>query len=180
MSRSSRGPGRSGPSPKRRTLVTSGEAPSAYCLNDDAQLCVRHQYAEGSRLVESDPHNGSWNRGSRLGAVGTIKRLMLCEEKGRLLDAYVTAADHHAQAVQSLSVVAAKDIRTAFREALAHSESKCPHFGQVLLSDASTFPRLIFRDRGMSGADSISRALVASCSQTNRGVMNRTIRSPRP
>ena len=68
------------------------------------------------------PHDGSWNRGSRLGAVGTIKRLMLCEEKGRLLDAYVTAADHHAQAVQSLSVVAAKDIRTAFREALAHSE----------------------------------------------------------
>ena len=103
-------------------MVTSGEAPSAYCLNDDAQLCVRHQYAEGSRLVESDPRNGGWNRGLRLGTVGTIKRLMLCEEKGRLLDAYVTATDRQAEAVKSLSAVAAKDNRTAFREALVHAE----------------------------------------------------------
>jgi PIN domain nuclease of toxin-antitoxin system len=51
-----------------------------------------------------------------------ISSVMLCDEKGRLLDACVTAADHHAQAVQSLSAVAAKDNRTAFREALAHAE----------------------------------------------------------
>ena len=46
--RVSGGPGRSGPSPKRRTLVTRGEAPSAYCLNDDAQLCVA---TTGHRLL---------------------------------------------------------------------------------------------------------------------------------
>jgi hypothetical protein len=51
-----------------------------------------------------------------------MKRLMLCEEKGRLLDACVTAADRQAQAVQSLSVVAAQDNRAAFREALARAE----------------------------------------------------------
>ena len=33
------------------------------------------------------------------GAVGTIKRLMLCEEQNRLLDAYVTATDRQAEAV---------------------------------------------------------------------------------
>ena len=48
---------------------------------------------------------------------------MLCEEKGRLLDAYVTATDCQAEAVKALSAVAAaKDNRTAFREALAHAE----------------------------------------------------------
>jgi len=36
--------------------------------------------------------------------------------------AYVTATDCHAKAVKSLSAVAAKDNRTAFREALAHAE----------------------------------------------------------
>ncbi len=51
-----------------------------------------------------------------------MKRLMLCEEKGRLLDAYVTATDRQAEAVKALSAVAAKDIRAAFRKALAHSE----------------------------------------------------------
>jgi hypothetical protein len=40
-----------------------------------------------------------------------MKRLMLCEEKGRLLDAYVTATDRQAEAVKALSAVAAKDIR---------------------------------------------------------------------
>ena len=50
------------------------------------------------------------------------KRLMLCEEKGRLLDAYVTATDRQAEAVKSLSAVAANDNRTAFREVLAHAE----------------------------------------------------------
>ena len=50
-----------------------------------------------------------------------MKRLMLCEEKGRLLDAYVTATDRQAKAVKSLSD-AAKDNRPAFREALAHAE----------------------------------------------------------
>jgi hypothetical protein len=64
---------------------------------------------------------GSWNRGSRLGTVGTMKRLMVCEEKGRLLDAYVTVTDRQAKAVKSLSD-AAKDNRTPFREALAHAE----------------------------------------------------------
>ncbi len=44
---------------------------------------------------------------------------MLCEEKGRLLDAYVTATDRQAEAVKALSAVAAKD---NFREALAHAE----------------------------------------------------------
>src|SRR5207245_10475037 len=51
-----------------------------------------------------------------------IKRLMLCEEKGRLLDAYVTATDRQAEAVKSLSAVAAKDNRRAFSEALVHAE----------------------------------------------------------
>ena len=46
---------------------------------------------------------------------------MLCEEKGRLLDAYVTATDRQAKAVKSLSD-AAKDNRPAFRETLAHAE----------------------------------------------------------
>jgi hypothetical protein len=50
-----------------------------------------------------------------------MKRLMFCEEKVRLLDAYVTATDRQAEAVKSLSDVA-KDNRTAFREALAHAE----------------------------------------------------------
>ena len=50
-----------------------------------------------------------------------MKRLILCEEKSRLLDAYVTATDHQAHAVKSLSD-AAKDNRTAFREALVHAE----------------------------------------------------------
>ena len=51
-----------------------------------------------------------------------MKRLMLCEEKNRLLDAYVTATDRQAEAVKALSAVAAKDNRAAFRAALAHSE----------------------------------------------------------
>ena len=46
---------------------------------------------------------------------------MLCEEKARLLDAYVTATDRQAKAAKSLSD-AAKDNRPAFREALAHAE----------------------------------------------------------
>ena len=50
-----------------------------------------------------------------------MKRLMFCEEKARLLDAYVTATDRQAKAVQSLSD-AATDNRTVFREALAHAE----------------------------------------------------------
>ena len=50
-----------------------------------------------------------------------MKRLMFCEEKVRLLDAYVTATDRQAEAVKSLSDVT-KDNRTAFREALAHAE----------------------------------------------------------
>ena len=51
-----------------------------------------------------------------------MKRLMLCEEKGRLLDAYVTATDRQAEAVKALSAVAAKDKAPAFRKELAHSE----------------------------------------------------------
>ena len=51
-----------------------------------------------------------------------MKRLMLCEEKGRLLDAYVTTTDRQAEAVKALSAVAAKDNRAAFSEALAHAE----------------------------------------------------------
>ena len=51
-----------------------------------------------------------------------MKRLMFCEQKGRLLDAYVTATDRQAEAVKALSVVAAKDDRAAFRKALAHAE----------------------------------------------------------
>jgi hypothetical protein len=47
---------------------------------------------------------------------------MLCEEKGRLLDAYVTVTDRQAEAVKALSAVATKDNRAAFREALAHAE----------------------------------------------------------
>jgi hypothetical protein len=57
-----------------------------------------------------------------MGTVGTIKRLMLCEEKDRLLDACVMTTDRQAKAVQSLSAIAAKDNRTAFKEALAHVE----------------------------------------------------------
>ena len=65
-----------------------------------------------------------WKVGSQvtLGTVGTIKRPMLCEEKNRLLDAYVTVTDRQAEAVKSLSEVAAKENRTAFGEALAHAE----------------------------------------------------------
>ena len=51
-----------------------------------------------------------------------MKRMMLCEEKGRLLDAYVTATDRQAEAVKALSAVAATDNRAAFRKALAHAE----------------------------------------------------------
>ena len=51
-----------------------------------------------------------------------MKRLMFCEEKVRLLDAYVTATDRQFEAVKSLSLVAAKDNRATFREALAHAE----------------------------------------------------------
>lgn len=50
-----------------------------------------------------------------------MKRLMLCEEKGRLLDAYVTTTDRQAEAVRALSAVAAKGNRAAFRKALAHA-----------------------------------------------------------
>jgi hypothetical protein len=46
---------------------------------------------------------------------------MLCEEKSRLLDAYVTVTDRQVKAVRSLSE-AAKYNRRAFREALAHAE----------------------------------------------------------
>jgi hypothetical protein len=56
-----------------------------------------------------------------VGSGAFVKRLMLCEEKGRLLDASVTATDRQAKAVKSLSD-AAKDNRPAFREALAHAE----------------------------------------------------------
>jgi hypothetical protein len=58
----------------------------------------------------------------RLGTVGSIKRLMLCEEQNRLLDAFVTATDRQAEAAKSLSEIAAKDNRAAFREALAHAK----------------------------------------------------------
>jgi hypothetical protein len=44
-----------------------------------------------------------------------------CEEKSRLLDAYVTATNCHAKAAKSLSD-AAKDNHTAFTEALVHAE----------------------------------------------------------
>jgi hypothetical protein len=50
------------------------------------------------------------------------KRLMLCEEKDRLLDACVTATDRQAEAAKALSAVAAKDNRPAFREARAHAQ----------------------------------------------------------
>jgi hypothetical protein len=66
-----------------------------------------------------DPRNESWNCVTL--TVGTMKRLMFCEEKSGLLEAYVTATDRQAKAVQSLSV-AAKDNRAAFREARAHAE----------------------------------------------------------
>ena len=59
---------------------------------------------------------------------------MLCEEKGRLLDAYVTATDRQAEAVKSLSAVAAKDNRTAFREALAHAEDARQDAEQAILA----------------------------------------------
>jgi len=51
----------------------------------------------------------------------TQDSLMHCEEKSRLLDAYVMATDCQAKAVKSLHD-AAKDNRTAFREALVHAE----------------------------------------------------------
>jgi hypothetical protein len=57
---------------------------------------------------------GSWN------CIGDA--LMVCEEKGRLLDAYVTATDRQTEAVKALSAVAAKHNLAAFREALAHAE----------------------------------------------------------
>jgi hypothetical protein len=47
---------------------------------------------------------------------------MLCEEKDRLLDACVTATDRQAEAVKSLTALAANDNRAAFREARAHAE----------------------------------------------------------
>ena len=47
---------------------------------------------------------------------------MLCEEKGRLLDACVTATDRQAEAARALSAIAAKDNRAAFTEACAHAE----------------------------------------------------------
>jgi hypothetical protein len=46
---------------------------------------------------------------------------MLCQEKSRLLDAYVTVTDRQTEAVKALSAVAAKD-SAAFRKALAHAE----------------------------------------------------------
>ena len=51
-----------------------------------------------------------------------MKHLMLCEEKGRLLDAYVVATDRQAEAVKALSAVAPKDNRAAFGKALAQAE----------------------------------------------------------
>jgi hypothetical protein len=51
-----------------------------------------------------------------------MKRLMLCEEKSRLLDSYATATDRQAEAAKALSAVAAKENRAAFRKELAHSE----------------------------------------------------------
>jgi hypothetical protein len=51
-----------------------------------------------------------------------MKRLMLCEEKGRLLDACVTATDRQAEAARALSAIVAKDNRAAFREARARAE----------------------------------------------------------
>jgi hypothetical protein len=50
-----------------------------------------------------------------------LQRLMFCEEKSRLLDAFVTATDRQAKAVKSLHD-AAKDNREAFREAMVHAE----------------------------------------------------------
>jgi histidine ammonia-lyase len=50
------------------------------------------------------------------------KRLMFCEEKVRLLDAYATATDRQAEAVKALSADAAKGNRAAFRKTLAHAE----------------------------------------------------------
>jgi hypothetical protein len=50
-----------------------------------------------------------------------LQRLMFCEEKSRLLDAFVTVTDRQAKAVKSLHD-AAKDNRTAFREAMVHAE----------------------------------------------------------
>ena len=47
---------------------------------------------------------------------------MLCEEKDRLLDACVTAADRQAEAAMALSAIAAKDNRVAFKEARAHAQ----------------------------------------------------------
>ena len=46
---------------------------------------------------------------------------MRCEEKIRLLDAYVRATDRQAEAVRALSAVAFKDNRADFRKALAHA-----------------------------------------------------------
>ena len=51
-----------------------------------------------------------------------MKRLMLCEEKGRLLDAYVTTTDRQAEAAKALSAIAAEDNRPAFRQARAHAQ----------------------------------------------------------
>ena len=50
-------------------------------------------------------------------------RLMPCEEKGRLLDAYVWATDRQAEAVKSLSAVVTQENHTAFRAAMEHAES---------------------------------------------------------
>jgi hypothetical protein len=47
---------------------------------------------------------------------------MLCEEKSRLLDACDTVTDRQVKAVRSLSAVAAKYNRRAFRDALADAE----------------------------------------------------------
>jgi hypothetical protein len=63
-----------------------------------------------------------------------MKRLMFCEEKARLLDAYVTATDRQFEAVKSLSEVAAKDNRAVFREALARAEQTRQDAGEAGLA----------------------------------------------
>jgi hypothetical protein len=83
-----------------------------------------HFEGELSKVAVGFTPTPRWKPESQVssGTVGTIKRLTLCEEQNRLLDAYVTATDRQAEAVKSLSKVAGKDNRAAFGEALAHAE----------------------------------------------------------
>src|ERR1700694_2299482 len=105
--------------------ITCGHCalPSIFFFRLDETRRLLTVSKSGGRIDESGTGlclNAALSRGS--GTVGTIKRLMLCEEKDRLLDACVTATDRQAEAVKTLSAIAAKDNRAACGEARAHAE----------------------------------------------------------